>query len=538
MSRARAVCFLLLVAVPLGALTWLAVALDRREREMVQHRFQALLQGRLGDIDEAVAARVQALERRLVERFARADLSAASLRRLVRREPLASQVLVVDPDGVRRHPPLGGPLSTAERAFVDRVKPVVDDKELTYRLRAGSEGGAPAAARGWHTRFLGRDVHLLYRLQHAGGDTVAVEVPRERLLADIVAALPETRLPELRSRRAGAARAPDRVVLRDSSGRPLYQWGAYEPQAGEAARAETALSPPLSAWTLSCFTPAAGLGGAGARSFGLVAGLAALGLALAGLGVYLYREYARDVREAEQRVSFVNQVSHELKTPLTSIRLYAELLEQRLDGDDDPASSRQLGVIVSESQRLSRLIDNVLTFSRAQRGRLKLNRRPGSIGDVIGNVLEQFRPGLEAKGVRIDVRGPVAAAAEPVLVDADVVGQIVGNLVNNVEKYAASGGLLQVEAEQANGTSRIRVRDAGPGVPAAEREAIFRPFHRTDDALTSGAAGTGIGLAIARELAELHGGRLELGPSERGACFELTLDTPRAAADPPSEPAP
>jgi len=103
-----------------------------------------------------------------------------------------------------------------------------------------------------------------------------------------------------------------------------------------------------------------------------------------------------------------------------------------------------------------------------------------------------------------------------------VVEQILVNLFSNVEKYAASGGVLQVASSQTGETTTITVSDGGPGIPARQHEAIFQPFYRSSDRLVD-VAGTGIGLSIARELAQLHGGDVRLVDSETGACFEVTL---------------
>jgi signal transduction histidine kinase len=263
------------------------------------------------------------------------------------------------------------------------------------------------------------------------------------------------------------------------------------------------------------------MAGSSALVFTGVAGFVLVAATLIGLAVYLHRESSRDIREARQRVRFVNQVSHELRTPLTNIRLYAELLEQRLV-DDDARTAEQLAVIVSESHRLSRLIGNVLSFARHQRGRLALQLTPSVLDDSVAAVIEQFRPSLEGKGVELitDLQ-----AGEPFSFDPDAVEQVVANLLSNVEKYAASGGRVDIITGRQGDRAMVRVCDLGPGVPRGMEEAVFEPFVRVHDQLTEGVSGTGIGLSISRELARLHGGELELVPCARGACFELTLPT-------------
>jgi signal transduction histidine kinase len=210
-----------------------------------------------------------------------------------------------------------------------------------------------------------------------------------------------------------------------------------------------------------------------------------------------------------------------LKTPLTNIRMYAELL-QMTGNEKDEKSTRYLEVVTSESQRLSRLIDNVLTFGRQQRGALKLRKSGGSVDEVINSVLESFRPSLEGKGVKVNFQ---AGASDRVLFDADVLRQIISNLLGNVEKYAPESGEAQVRSKREGDRTVISISDRGPGVPAAESENIFEPFVRLSSQVSDGVAGTGIGLSIARELARLHGGNLTLEPSKNGATFRVTILT-------------
>ena len=135
-------------------------------------------------------------------------------------------------------------------------------------------------------------------------------------------------------------------------------------------------------------------------------------------------------------------------------------------------------------------------------------------------MIELFRPSLEAEGLDIELD---LDAARPAAFDPDILEQILGNLINNVEKYSAGGGRLAVESRQVGETVTVRVSDAGPGIPAGEEERIFLPFHRLGNALSDRATGTGIGLSIARDLARAHGGDLELEPADVGARFRLQL---------------
>ncbi len=205
------------------------------------------------------------------------------------------------------------------------------------------------------------------------------------------------------------------------AGRVLYQWGGYSPAAGEAARARRALAAPLESWTIEVFAPDPPL--AAGAALAPIASVAAAAIALAGLALYLHRESSRELREAAQRMSFVSRVSHELKTPLTNIRLYAELLERRLPASDTRAKE-QLAVVESESRRLGRLIANVLTFTRRGEAARPLVTRPAVVDDGRGGA-RALPTAFEAAGFVVELE---RGAGERVSVDSDAVEQIVGNL--------------------------------------------------------------------------------------------------------------
>ncbi|MCB1032434.1 MAG: HAMP domain-containing histidine kinase, partial [Acidobacteria bacterium] len=356
-----------------------------------------------------------------------------------------------------------------------------------------------------HVWYWGGGLNLMFWRRIPDGRLVAVEVDRVQLLADVVARLPDT----------GSEGGEETTALIDSAGEVIYQWGAWTPAPSQAPRILHALPAPLAAWRLAWTGTVPVPAG---MAPGLLIGLVAIGLALAGLAVWFYRESTRALREAARRVTFVNQVSHELKTPLTNIRMYAELLADELDDEDDRAA-RHVAIIEGESQRLSRLIGNILTFARQSRDALQLRPTEAVIDDVIRDAIEGFAPSLERCGVAVAFE-PGAPAT--VRVDADALGQILGNLLSNVEKYA-HGGPVRITAVQTPTDTTITVHDSGPGIPRGDRQRVFEPFERLSDALEEGVSGTGIGLGIARDLARLHGGDLTLLPTERGAAFELRL---------------
>jgi signal transduction histidine kinase len=260
----------------------------------------------------------------------------------------------------------------------------------------------------------------------------------------------------------------------------------------------------------------------GSARFNVGAAVGVVALTLVALAHALYRASTRELRAAAQKVSFVNQVSHELKTPLTNICMYAELLAERIPEDDGQARGH-IGIVIAESRRLGRLIGNILTFARQQKARLTLHPAAGTVDAIIADTLESFRPVLQEAGVQIAF---TPDAGRMVMLDADVLTQILGNLFSNVEKYAVGGQALEVTSRQTGDRTEIQVADRGPGIPAAQADDIFKPFVRLSNSLTDGVSGTGIGLTIARDLARLHGGDLTLARAEVGACFRVVLRTP------------
>ena len=227
---------------------------------------------------------------------------------------------------------------------------------------------------------------------------------------------------------------------------------------------------------------------------------------------------------SERRIRFVSAVTHELRTPLTSLRLYLDLL---LSGmvTDEGKRTEYLATLNAESDRLHRLIDNVLDFARLERRRSGHAPRPVPVADLLGQLRATWadRCGADGKDLVVVSTLPPGAAA---CTDPDLFAQIVGNLVDNARKYSreASDPRIWVWARPAGGRIAVEVEDRGPGVPPRERGLIFKPFRRGEGADTT-AGGAGLGLALAKQWAEAVGGRLTYRPADggTGACFRLEL---------------
>jgi signal transduction histidine kinase len=509
-----------MVVLPTGLLAWLAVRGVRDERRRVADQLDAAAASRLADIDARIGRSLEVRAREFTELTGVPPRDADGWRRLVRQTPEIAQLAVQAADGTLIHPPVAAGISQAERDFLRRVRHILlDGRLLDQSGRATDADRSQQLAQvaiddhGWLGWFWDTGLHVLYWRRDPAGWVVAAELDRARLIADLLVEL--SVMPD----GTESALSWGRVVLTDSQGRLLIQSGAPATDPAGVGVVERRLSPPLAAWTLRAEYWQDGAVGA-LGSFVRLTGLVVVAAVLGGLAFVFHRDSTRELREASERVRFVNQVSHELRTPLTNIRLYAELLEGRLIDDEDDDARRHLEVIVAESGRLSRLIGNVLSFARSGRDRLELHPVEGGLDDTLRSVAAQFGPSLAGRGVEleVDLQAPQRFAFDP-----DAVEQIVGNLLSNVEKYAADGGRAVIASRQTPESVVVRVSDHGPGIPADCREAVFEPFVRLSDELTEGVSGTGIGLAISRELARLHGGELRLAPVDEGACFELEL---------------
>ena len=256
--------------------------------------------------------------------------------------------------------------------------------------------------------------------------------------------------------------------------------------------------------------------------FGMGLALAALCLiifAAGGVAFYLTR---RELALAGQKSGFVSQVSHELKTPLTSIRMYSELLRDHLARLPQEKRERYLKVIADESERLTRLVGNVLDFGRLDEGRKRYHPAPVDLCELAGATGALWKELAAAENMTVEVRLPETAAE--CVVDRDSLMQVLYNLFSNALKYAGEGGKLDLTlAARADGRWTIAVRDYGPGIPAAAAEKIFRKFYRVDNSLTAEVSGFGLGLAIARQLMRDQGGDLLLVRKSPGAEFLIVL---------------
>ena len=373
---------------------------------------------------------------------------------------------------------------------------------------------------GWLPWRDGASLHLIGWRALAGGDVIGVEVQVKQVAARLGDVLPEGREP-------GEA-----YELREIGG-VTYQQKTLSTYSSLASRSGAVRTPlitvPISeavlpGWEVQGFLSEGSARLSGGVFFMLSAVLAGgLVAAILAGGALLMRQARRSEEEAVQKTSFVANVSHEFKTPLTTIRLYSELLEQGRVADAEKRSD-YLRTIGRETQRLSRLVNNVLDFSRLEQGRKRFERVELDLRAVLTRVLDSQAPRLAEAGLVLQRTLPDDPVR--VMADRDAFEQILLNLLDNACKYGAAGGEVSVSlAVRSREGAVVRVADRGPGVPAAHRGRIFEKFHRVDDALTADKGGAGLGLSIARQLARGLGGDLHYAERSGGGA-EFILELP------------
>jgi signal transduction histidine kinase len=337
------------------------------------------------------------------------------------------------------------------------------------------------------------DVLVLARKVTVDGDSfyqglwLNWESIREELLGEIRDLLPDARLVSVRDLDAGV---PSRML----AALPV------ELQPGEPAIRSATASSPLSAPLLIAWLC-------------VVAAAGAVGLVLIGA-----------VTLSERRAAFVSAVTHELRTPLTTFQMYAEMLEQGMVGDPD-RQREYLATLRAEGSRLSHLVENVLSFSRIERGNAGGHPEDTTLADLVETMRDRLTTRAEQAQMQLIVSGDPGAATE-VHVDRSMTEQILYNLVDNACKYAAKADDRRIHIEMENGNRRgiIRVLDHGPGIAASEARRLFRPFHKSAKNAAESAPGVGLGLALSRRLAHQMKGELRIEASVNGgACFELIL---------------
>lgn len=309
------------------------------------------------------------------------------------------------------------------------------------------------------------------------------------------------------------------VALTDADGRVFF--GAT-PEAAPTGKAETELAANagLGVTVGVGMRPRAAdlliLGGAPGQRLPFLLGVILLSLTLIVVGV---RQMRREQALASERARFVANVSHELRTPIALQRIFIDmLLTGRVDAEKDRRWS--LESLDRETRRLGQLVENVLQFSRLERGAFDFRRESVELGAELVHIAERFRPLLAAEG-RIELE---AQAGLWVQVDREALGHAVMNLLENARRYGPVGQTISLRAFEHDGMAVLLVDDEGPGIPAASRRSVWNAFRRGEGADVAAKGGSGIGLAIVREIVEFHGGEASIEDAPgRGARIRIQI---------------
>lgn len=227
-------------------------------------------------------------------------------------------------------------------------------------------------------------------------------------------------------------------------------------------------------------------------------------------------------RNEERRKEFVANVSHELRTPLTNVRSYAETLRDARDDISQKTANNFLDIIINETDRMTNIVQDLLTLSRLDAGNTDLNLTRFSFGDAIENVCRSNALAAKNNGQELtcvpDKNLPLICG------DQSRLEQVMMNVIGNAIKYTPDGGHIQVTAGSGNTSVWMEVSDDGIGIPKEDRNRIFERFYRVDKARSRQSGGTGLGLSIAKEIVERHAGRIRLAPHEgKGTTIRIEL---------------
>jgi signal transduction histidine kinase len=238
-------------------------------------------------------------------------------------------------------------------------------------------------------------------------------------------------------------------------------------------------------------------------------------------GLLVGQSFRRQLRLTRMKTNLVATVSHELKTPLASMRLLADALLR--DAQFDPLKTRDyLELIVGENLRLARLIENFLTFSRIERNRQRFQFAETNPSDVVISAVRVMRDRLKASPCRLDVE--VSDGLPSIRADEDALVAALLNLLDNAHKYTPGDKKISVRAYRDDGHLILAVKDNGIGIPAREQKRIFRSFYQVDRRLARETGGCGLGLSIVDFIVRAHGGAVEVNSQAgAGSTFSIVL---------------
>jgi signal transduction histidine kinase len=540
MNRRYVILYWLLLLIPTFVISAFLFQTLRQERTRIVQAAYDTARDRAQTIAETIRLTTRGVEHTITQALLLLPADEHLQEMLigfVRTTDLVNQVFIWSPESGLLYPAAGQGATSGDRKFIERYRPLFaghvswPSASLAARppLRASSSvtdagllsppgnpprgnGTVSSESGGWIPWFEDGAQSILGWVQRRPNDIIyGAQLDLTALLYWLINYFPDT-APE------GMAYA-----LLNGKGEVLYQTGTGNIESELKPDVAVSLAPYLPHWQVATYVLDPPLTAQSGQSFFLLSVLL-LSIFVAAIilgGSLLTWQTHRNMVSAQQKTSFVSNVSHELKTPLTSIRMFAELLQE--DRIKDPTKkAHYLKVIVAESQRLTRLVNNVLDFSRLEQGRKQYHLKEIEISGYLRYIVETQRLRVQEAGMVLDNRIP--EVEYKVQSDEDAVEQVLLNLLDNAIKYAAEGKDLTVDLTPRKDQLQVRVMDRGPGVPAKHRSRIFEKFHRVDSSLTSRHPGSGLGLSIARTIMRDIKGDLLYEPREGGgSCFTVLI---------------
>ncbi len=325
----------------------------------------------------------------------------------------------------------------------------------------------------------------------------------------------------------GNTASPDiAVTITDENQRVLFSNAA--PQNGHFL--ESNFDRPFSNWNARIGLKNTNLDELARNSFLHSAGATVLVLLFLFCGIALtIRATDREARLAQAKSNFVSNVSHELKTPLSLISLFSEILELgRVNSEEK--KTEYYRIIRHESRRLNKTIDNILDFSRIEAGRKTYDLVNGDVAEVIDNVLSTHRYQIVNSGFNVQTN--MQPDLPPVLIDSDAMAQAISNLLDNAIKYSGKVKQLTITTKTIGSELSLEVADQGIGIPRAEQAKVFEKFYRVGNGLVHDVKGSGLGLSLVKHIVEAHNGTISVESDVgKGTRFTILLPLAPRTAD-------
>lgn len=491
----KVILLLILIVLPVLALVgYFAYQSIHNEKIIRQFQITELGNSRISQITQQINEQLQLKQAELSAVADYLDLDGHAIERFLDENRETSHLFVIQSNKLL-YPDTSQTLSQSNARFASLAEVYINDNSL-LSAPVISEGNSPNE--GW-LFIQNNTLQQLLFWKKTRGVIFGFEVSYVKFIADIMTEIDIT--------------TTDATIQVFDNGKLLMQSGNDNAVNAEQLIVSQNLNYPLNQWQINYYQANSRLTQQFNQLVWIILTVTFAVILL--LVIILYREMTRSMRLASQQVQFVGQVSHELKTPLTNISLYAEMLKE-YELADEPQAQRYLGVITNECRRLTRLIQNVLSFSKTP----KLNVSETSSKQIIETLIATFSPSFISKSIHINSQ---LDNNTTFTCDVDMLMQILSNFMSNAEKYAADGKQVDIISQSNDKQVIFTIKDYGNGIANSELKHIFKPFYRIHNQISEGVSGTGIGLAIAKQLADNLGATIDVTSNNQGSQFSLHL---------------